>query len=604
MILLARVRRWWEGRPGWRESDWGALAVVLVALAASAAGLANDFAYDDVAIASWNPRTEHLRWPWAYFREPYWGPPYGEGLYRPLAILGYALQRASGHGIPEPFHAINVAGYVAVCLLVLALARRVARPPVALAAALLWAAHPVHVEVVANVVGQAELWVAAAALAGVLVLWRALDRGALSAGAIACVVGACAVGVASKENGIVIPGLLAATWVSHPARRTADPALRARLRLTARAIGYLLALYLGARYAVLGTLKGDLPHTDLVGLGLGARLWAAIGFLVTDARLLCGIGPLYADYSAPFLPVRSAPHPWHLVGIGLVVLWGAAAWWCVRRGRSLVPALWVPVAMAPVANVLFATGILVAERALFLPSIGGVLTGAVVVDLLVEAHGGRVRAPTRIAALTLYGVVLLLSVLKSAERQGDWADTQAVVAAGVVTAPQNPRWQLFLGNSFMRAQDWERAEVHLRLSDSLGLGDARAVLALARAMELQWRYEEALAYYDRALTMRAGDASLRAHLGRVVALIQLGRYREAHAGAVRARTAGVDPAPMGILARLADSLEVARADAGGRAATRRVYLRITDRWGLVLGDLAGEARVINVMRRPATAVDP
>jgi len=603
---VGRLRQWWAEHPWGRRSDWGAVLVVLCALVASAGSLTNGFAYDDVAIASWNPRTEHLRWPWVYFREPYWGAPYGEGLYRPIAILGYALQRALGHGIPEPFHIVNVTGYVAVSLLVLALARRLVRPPLALSAALLWSAHPVHVEVVANVVGQSELWVAGAALVGVLVLWRALDRGRIAAGTIAALVGVCAVGVGAKENGIVIPGLLAATWVAHPARRTADPALRARLWLAARAIGYLLALYLTARYAVLGSLKGDLPHTNLVGLGLGARLWASLGFLVTDARLLLGIGELYADYSAPFLRVHRTPDAWHLLGAGVLLLWGGLGWWTWRRGRSLVPVLWLPVAMAPVANVLFPTGILVAERALFLPSVGWVLGGAMAVDLLGPGVVDRVRPAVRAAAVGLFAYILLSAVQKSAARQPDWADTPAVVAAGVVTAPDNPRWQLFMGHHFIRAREWARAEAYLRRANTLGLGDSRADLGLARVMEQQARYPEAIAFYDRALAAPGGESSLRAHLGRLVALIEVGRYHDARVEAVRARAAGVDPVPMTILLRLADSLAVARAPRPGVAPqpVTAAGLHIMDSWALVRRDLSGGARVLNVGRRPVTALDP
>lgn len=599
MSLGARLRRWWTEHPWGRASDWSAVLVVSCALAASAGSLTNGFAYDDVAIASLNPRTEHLRWPWVYLREPYWGPPNGEGLYRPLAIFGYAVQRALGHGIAEPFHILNVTGYVAVSLLVLALARRVVRPGVALAAALLWAAHPVHVEVVANVVGQAELWVAGASLAGVLVLWRALDRGALTAREIAALVGVFAVALASKENGVVVPGLLAATWVTHPARGRMDAALRARLWLLARVLGYVLALYLAARYAVLGSLKGDLPHPNLVGLSRGARLWAALGFLVTDARLLFGLGELYADYSAPFLLVHRTPDAWHLVAAGVVLCWVGMAWWSWRRGRSLVPALWVPIAMAPVANVLFPTGILVAERALFLPSIGWVLGWAIAVDLLGRAVAAQLRPSVRLAIVGAAGVILLAAIQKSAARQHDWADSPAVVAAGIVSAPNNPRWQLFLGNHFLRAREWERAEVHLRLADSLGLGDPRPQVGLARAMEVQGRYVEAVGLYDRVLRAPGQDVSLRAHLGRIVALIELGRYAEARREAVHARAGGVDPVPMTILALLADSLTQA-----GRPTATPPGLYIMDSWALVRRDASGTARVIGAGRRPSTAVDP
>lgn len=140
--------------------------------------------------------------------------------------------------------------------------------------------------------------------------------------------------------------------------------------------------------------------------------------------------------------------------------------------------------------------------------------------------------------------------------------------------------------------------MHLRLADSLGLGDARPQVGLARLMEVQGRYAEAVAFYDVVLAAPGQDVSLRAHLGRTVALIELGRYPEARVEAVRARAGGVDPVPMTILALLADSL----VRAGSPAAPPG--LRIMDSWALVRHDESGTARVINAGRRPASDVDP
>ena len=176
----------------------------------------------------------------------------------------------------------------------------------------------------------------------------------------------------------------------------------------------------------------------------------------------------------------------------------------------------------------------------------------------------------------------------------------------VVTAPDNPRWQLFMGHHFIRAREWARAEAYLRRANTLGLGDSRADLGLARVMEQQARYPEAIAFYDRALAAPGGESSLRAHLGRLVALIEVGRYHDARVEAVRARAAGVDPVPMTILLRLADSLAVARAPRPGVAPqpVTAAGLHIMDSWALVRRDLSGGARVLNVGRRPVTALDP
>ncbi|MFM8566588.1 MAG: hypothetical protein ACKOCV_02715 [Gemmatimonadota bacterium] len=52
-----------ETVPWWRRADWGALLVVLVVQASSAASLANGFAYDDVPIVEQNSQVTNLRRP-------------------------------------------------------------------------------------------------------------------------------------------------------------------------------------------------------------------------------------------------------------------------------------------------------------------------------------------------------------------------------------------------------------------------------------------------------------------------------------------------------------------------------------------------------------
>src|SRR5207245_11662756 len=83
-----------------------------------------------------------------------------------------------------------------------------------LAAGVLFAVHPVHVEAVANVVGRAEL------LAGVFVVLSVYA--ALAREAIGWSAAAWALGLLCKENAAVAPALIAWAWVlglARPSRR-------------------------------------------------------------------------------------------------------------------------------------------------------------------------------------------------------------------------------------------------------------------------------------------------------------------------------------------------------------------------------------------------
>src|SRR5688500_14945995 len=145
-----------------RQRQLAALAIALLALAASATSLTNGFAYDDEWIIRDNPRVQALTGAWKLFGQPYWPPEMGGKLYRPVTMLGFAVQWALGGGAPPVVHAGSVLLYVCLSLAVFALALTMLPATTAWVVAALFAVHPVHVEAVGNVVGQSELLVALA----------------------------------------------------------------------------------------------------------------------------------------------------------------------------------------------------------------------------------------------------------------------------------------------------------------------------------------------------------------------------------------------------------------------------------------------------------
>src|SRR5262245_11103019 len=129
-------------------------AVALTAIAVGAVGLANAFTQDDLGLIAQTERLHGL----AHWREiltlPYWPPPYVPDLYRPVTSLLLALQWDLGGGSAAVYRVGSVLLSLATALAFLGLARRLLPPAIAAGAALLFAAHPVHVEAVALAVAQ------------------------------------------------------------------------------------------------------------------------------------------------------------------------------------------------------------------------------------------------------------------------------------------------------------------------------------------------------------------------------------------------------------------------------------------------------------------
>jgi hypothetical protein len=271
----------------WRQFRMPAIA--LLALASSAAGIVNAFTYDDRYIIQLNPAMKTLhRW-WSVFAMSYWPHDWGGDGYRPLTMLAFKLEFALGAGRPVIFHAVNILLYVAVALIVYRVARCVLPDWAAWLAAALFAVHPVHVEAVANVVGQSELLAALAVLAALLLYLRARLKGVLPPRTIAAVCVLYAIACFSKEHGIVLPALLAAaelTVISDVA--PARDRIR-RLRPFYLTLALIAVCFLAVRSIVLSDhgIGGFEPFTPFSALHIGSRdrILTALGVVPQWIRL-------------------------------------------------------------------------------------------------------------------------------------------------------------------------------------------------------------------------------------------------------------------------------------------------------------------------------
>lgn len=537
--------------PWWRRADWGALLVVLMALASSATSLGNGFAYDDVPIVQENLSLRGWRWPWAFLQESYWQPPNG-ALYRPVTIWLFSLQWQAADWSPLTFHVINVTAYVAAALLLLRLARMLMRPGLALVMAALWAAHPVHVEVVGNTVGQAELWVALATLVALGTLQRAATESVLRWRDGAVLLGSTVAALGAKENGVMLPVVIVAILLR---RRQVGQLDATSAWRWVRAHGYLGVLYLAARFGVLGTLAGDAPRPELAGLDLARRLWVALAVRVTDARLLLLGGPLSAEYGAPTYPLRDSPSLWHVLAIAVLGLWAVVGARLARAGRPSWPVWMVAAFIAPTANVFFVSGVIVSERALFVPSIGVALAIGMWCDHVAPVLRHTIRPAFRHAAVAAAMGLAVFWASASAVRQLVWLDSSALVASSMIDAPTTPRWHRVVGLYFLRYHEFDRAEVHLRLAERLGPLDFHVVNGLRRLLEEQRRDRELLPYLQTMLSQFGPSSEVE--LKYIAALLRLRRFSEARHQAFYGRAVATYPIGHTILLQIAESALVA-----------------------------------------------
>ena len=326
--------------------------------------VSNGFVYDDVPFIANNPLvTNPTHWRdipgSAYWLGTHW---------RPVTVAGFALQWYLSHGAPWVFHACSLGLYLVLAWCVLRLLREVGAPLISAGVAVLaFVVHPVHVEVVANVVGQAELLAATALVAATWMLpANATPRHYPPSPS--CLARRNRRGNDGQGTGICRPTGVDGCGMAAdcPARR----AWRNRIRLLLPATAFTI-LMLVVRSTVTGTLKGAYAAVALAHLGFRDRLVTFIATVPEYARLLVWPSHLQAEYAPPHLLIAGPITGRHVMGIVLIMVVVALFVWSRRRAPLVAFGLWwAAVAIGPVSSVLTATGIVMAERVFFLPSLG------------------------------------------------------------------------------------------------------------------------------------------------------------------------------------------------------------------------------------------
>ena len=465
------------------------LLVAGLALAASVSGLANGFVYDDVPIILQNPVVHNLESVGRIWTTPYW--PAGL-LYRPVTLQLFALEWALGEGRPVVFHVMSVLLKVLTAVLLLGLARRLLPPLPALAAAALFAVHPVHAESVANVVGQAELLAAAFALLTVerYLGWR--KEGPIGLGRRAALALLTLLAILSKETGVVVPALLVAAELivvapASPWRRrvgTLAPVL------TLQAAAVVTALLL--RIIVLGPTPGAGPAVALQGLSAGERIAGMLAVVPEWGRLLLWPAHLEAEYGPPGIAVTGPFGAAHL--LGLLVLGGVVFLLIRNRRRQPVVTFglaWVGLALFPVSNVLTTTGVILAERTLFLPSAGAMLALGGGFALLFPWLAGA-RRPVRVTGYALLGLLILAGTLRSIERQPVWKEPDGFVRRLESDSPTSYRAHLIASRHYSDIGRYPEAERAGARAYALFKGDPQVFEQYGQTMRRQGRCAEAL----------------------------------------------------------------------------------------------------------------
>jgi hypothetical protein len=364
------------------------------------------------------------------------------------------------------FHAANVVFHAVASLLLLALLHALGAGAGAVVGAALFAVHPVHTEAVANVVGRAEIYAACFYLAACLLYWRGRSwqgwRRPLRLLGLALLY---FLALSSKEIGVTLPGalLLLELYAARSDRERALPGfLRGMRRESATwlLLVVTLAAYLGLRFFVLGTVRGERVAPIFEFVGPSARVLTAVAAWFEYLRLLVFPVDLVSHYEpAVRFPSEGLDARVALgaATIGALIVVALRSW--KRFPLVSLGIAFVAVAILPVSNLLFPTGVVLAERTLYLPSVGVSLVAAGLTAPMWALPRTHARAALAIAVLA--GASLLA---RTTVRNPAWMDSFVMVQTLNDEHPES--WRAFhararglerVGEIGAAAASWDQA---------------------------------------------------------------------------------------------------------------------------------------------------
>lgn len=402
---------------------------------------------------------------------------------RPVFVADEIADHAAFGLRPGPWHAESIAWHGAASLLAAHVAESWLGAP-GLAAGLLWALHPSHVEAVSAVNYREDLLVATFLLATLAAIGRRRATGRRRWWAAAAIGYALALG--SKESALVLPLLLPAIDLLRPG----DPDRVAMLRRNLGDYVLVAALALAA-VAASGAILGDTAPQSLIAAA-DPRPFSHSVF-VAGWQLVRTV-----------LPVDISPeHTMPALGRGgwraMLALLGLAA--CAWRGPRHLLA-WGLLALLPTLPLLPLHNP-IADRHLLLPSLAGCAALALLARRIDAWARGRPAPPSLAKAPPLVLLPIVVFAALTWREIPVWSSERALWSAAARRAPQS----------------------------------ARAQLGLARALHAELRFREAAAFIDRAIRLEPGNGDAR--MTRAIASGSRGDFAGALADLDDARRLGV-----------------------------------------------------------------
>lgn len=376
------------------------------------------------------------------------------GRYRPLSIATFALERdIFGANNKAASHFINILLYALTGLMIFRIMNLLFPPGpgarwywnIPFLTAILFIAHPVHSEVVANIKGRDEIMTLMGALGALYLILRYLSTGKKSLLVWSGI--SMFLALMAKENAIMFIAIIPMTvyfFTDTPFSKN----LRSLIPVLIATVIYLIIRFRVVGFFTIGQEITDLMNNPFYGMSLGEKTATIFYTLLYYLKLSFYPHPLTHDYYPYKIPklnwgdIRAIASLLVYVGLGAVAVVGF-----FRRSVVSYCILFFMITLFIVSNFVFPVGTFMNERFIFTSSVGFCLLVAwfVVKKLpeLLKQDSTTVNMPgAALVGLFIVGLSVLTLI-----RIPDWESGYTLNASAIKTSPTSARANCFYGTA-------------------------------------------------------------------------------------------------------------------------------------------------------------
>jgi tetratricopeptide (TPR) repeat protein len=465
-------------------------------------------------------------------------------LYRPLTKAMFAIEWQLSPNNPHFHHLINVLMYALVCVLLFFVLIRYTKINVYLLfiTALLFAAHPIHTEVVANIKSRDELSSMLFLLLSLLCISKyvAANKTGMLIGTLLCFF----LALLSKESAIVYVAL-APLFIYF----FTETPLKKNLKITGL-LAAVAIMYMILHVKIIGSIGiKNIPVIDnslLYTSDVIQQKATAIMILGKYFLLMLIPHPLSSDYSFNTIPIVTS-----LANIGFLfalIFHVFLLYYAIKKIKEKhilsFCILFYLAAMALASNIFMLIGTHLAERLLFFPSIAFCIASVFLLSKLFKINITDTKLKMgsffniNKSLLIVTGLILILYSAKTYSRNKDWKSDTTLFGRDLKTVPNSAHMLFYYANnlankdSLNAVKDPKERELRLinaqkSIKKALDLyelfPDAHNVAG--RIYYEQKNYEASFKSYNRALEMNPGKGMYHNNAG--TCLFSIGNYVEA-----------------------------------------------------------------------------